>query len=365
MFKLHAVQAEFGDALILEHGTAAKPRYVLIDGGPPKVYEDHLAAALKDIVTTDKLDLVVLSHIDNDHVVGLLDFFAALEEDQANGRALHIDPAGLWHNSFQKTIDRDGQVSQRMQTLISIAGTVKAAMPLAVDAFLGVKEGHRLRILAKKLKVPVNKGFPNDLIIVDTAPGPVTFGKLKLTIVGPSQENLDELRDDWLEWLEKAEKKATNPKSLANSDESVPNLSSIVLLAECEGKTLLLTGDARSDHIASGLDQAGLLTGGKLHVDVIKVPHHGSDRNVTKTFFKNITADRYVISANGKHSNPDYPTLQWIVEAAHDAGRPIEIIITNATASTKKIQTTHKPTKYGYKLTVKAKSKDSIEVVLT
>ena len=35
MFKVHAIQASFGDCLILEYGTAAAPKYVLIDGGPP------------------------------------------------------------------------------------------------------------------------------------------------------------------------------------------------------------------------------------------------------------------------------------------------------------------------------------------
>ena len=41
-------------------------------------------------------------------------------------------------------------------------------MPLAADSFLGVKEGRSLRILAKKLKIPVNKGFTKDLVIVET-----------------------------------------------------------------------------------------------------------------------------------------------------------------------------------------------------
>ena len=86
MFKLHAVQAQFGDSLILEFGTNANERYVLIDGGPPDNFDDDLEQALKDIVGTKKLDLLVLSHIDNDHVVGVLDLLATLEDDDANGR---------------------------------------------------------------------------------------------------------------------------------------------------------------------------------------------------------------------------------------------------------------------------------------
>ena len=365
MFKLHAVQAQFGDSLILEFGTDAKRRYILVDGGPPNNFNDDLDSALQSIVQSGKLDAVILSHIDNDHIVGLLDLLAALEKDKADGEPPRIAIGGLWHNSFQKSIDPDGEITQRMQTLMSVAGIANVAMPFAVDAFFGVKEGNRLRILAKKLKLPVNKGFQNDLVMLETATQAKKFGKLSLRVVGPNQANLDKLRQDWLEWLAKAENMMTDPAALANADISVPNLSSIVLLAKCDGKTILLTGDARSDHILDGLEAAGLLTDGKMHIDVLKVPHHGSKRNITAKFFKAVTADKYVISANGKNDNPDHDTLTWIVEAAKNAGRNIEIIVTNTTPSTKKLKQTHKPADFGYRLTVKPKADHSIVLQLS
>jgi len=365
MFKLHAVQAQFGDSLILEFGTPANPRFILIDGGPPDTFTDDLDAALQSIVQSGKLDMVILSHIDNDHIVGLLDLLAALEADKANGQPPRVRIAGLWHNSFQKSIDPAGDITQRMQMLMTMAGSANVAMPLAADALFGVKEGNRLRILAKKLKLPLNKDFQNDLIMLETAPQQIKFGKLTLRVVGPNQANLDELRAEWLEWLAKTEEKMADPSTLANADTSVPNLSSIVLLAECDGKTMLLTGDARSDHVLKGLQHAGLMTDGKLHIDVLKVAHHGSNRNHTAKFFKTVTADTYVISANGKDDNPDYETLKWIVEAAKSAGRQIEIIVTNNTPSTKKIKQTHKPALHGYRLTVKPKADHSIELQLS
>lgn len=366
MFKLHAVQAQFGDCLILEFGTAAKRRFILIDGGPPDTLNNDLDAALQSIVPSKKLDLIVLSHIDIDHIAGLLELLAALEQDKANGDKPRVAVGGLWHNSFQKSLDPDGDITQRMQMLMTMAGSASVTMPLAADSFFGVKEGNRLRILAKKLKLPLNSGFQDDLIILETATQPFKFGKLTLRVVGPNQANLDALRAEWLKWLAKSESQmASDPATLANSDGSIPNLSSIVLLAEYEGKTVLLTGDARSDHIMDGLKQAGLLANGKLHVDVLKVAHHGSNRNATATFFKNLTADTYVISANGKDDNPDYETLTWIVEAARSAGRQIKIIVTNNTPSTKKLSQTHKPADYGYRMTVRPKTAHSITVALS
>ena len=222
-------------------------------------------------------------------------------------------------------------------------------MPFAADAFFGVKEGNRLRILAKKLKLPLNKGFKDDLVMLETATQPSKFGKLTLQRCRPEpgEPGCASRRVDGLA-RQGREANGSNAATMANADKSVPNLSSIVLLAECDGKTILLTGDARSDHILDGLKQAGVLTDGKLHVDVLKVAHHGSDRNDTAKFFKTVTADTYVISANGKDDNPDYETLKWIVEAAHSAGRKIDIVVTNATPSTKKLKQSHKPSDYGY-----------------
>ena len=36
-----------------------------------------------------------------------------------------------------------------------------------------------------------------------------------------------------------------------------------------------------------------------MHVDVLKMPHHGSDRNMDRAFLERITADHYVFSGNG------------------------------------------------------------------
>jgi hypothetical protein len=95
-------------------------------------------------------------------------------------------------------------------------------------------------------------------------------------------------------------------------DKSVPNLSSIVVLVEVGGRKLLLTGDAHGDDIVAAWGELGLATPAK--VDVLKMPHHGSRRNVTKEFLSFFEADHYVISADGKHDNPDPQTVEALVK---------------------------------------------------
>jgi beta-lactamase superfamily II metal-dependent hydrolase len=52
-----------------------------------------------------------------------------------------------------------------------------------------------------------------------------------------------------------------------------------------------------------------------MHLDILKVPHHGSDRNVDDSFFERVTADHYIISGDGEHGNPERETLEMIERA--------------------------------------------------
>jgi beta-lactamase superfamily II metal-dependent hydrolase len=46
----------------------------------------------------------------------------------------------------------------------------------------------------------------------------------------------------------------------------------------------------------------------RIHVDLLKVQHHGSNHSTTQDFFERVTADHYVISGNGKHGIPSRRT---------------------------------------------------------
>lgn len=359
MFRLNAVQAAFGDCLLLEYGTNSS-RFILIDGGPADVFANHLRPELERIVQSGApIDLVVLSHVDTDHAVGLLDYFAEL---RLTNHGLPVAP-GLWHNSFTATVDPNGIVQPRLAAMApQMTAGVMSTTELAVQ---GIGEGASLRTQALALQMPINDGFPGDLITVDTAPGPITFDNLELTIVGPTQANLDELQQKWIEWLDAHENsiQSGNPFVMANSDASVPNLSSIMLFAKADNRTMLLTGDGRSDHLLDGLRQAGLLDGnGAMHVDVLKLPHHGSDRNITKSFFRKVTADTYVASANGKDGNPDLATLIWLVEAAKDQQRQVKIVVTNKTPSVEKLLEEYPESEYTYSMRTLAPGLHSIAV---
>lgn len=358
MFKLHVVQAEYGDCLILECGTGSKSTHILVDGGPAGTYQRHLRKLLGNIKERGgRLDLTILSHVDDDHVAGLLELMTDLQEQSET-----VKISALWHNAFSQTIGSG--IETRLGMRLAAASTARRVMTMTDSVTFSIRQGDQLKSAATALGIPINSGFSNDLVSLDGAPHqPIEVGDLRLYVVGPTKKSLGELEKKWDEWLRKYRESRLvfDPILASKVDRSIPNLSSIMVVAEMEGKRVLLAGDGLCAHLIKGLGQVNLLrSDGTFHVDVLKVPHHGSVRNVSRDFFKKVTADKYVISANGEDGNPDLATLIWIVEAAKDQRRTIEILVTNETSSTRQLVEEYDPDKYGYRLIEMDKESDSM-----
>jgi len=358
MFNLHVIQARYGDCLILEYGTSEAPRYILIDGGPRRVYEDDLRSVLQGIADKGgSLDFVILSHVDDDHIVGLLDLLAEIRQQRDSCSPETIAIGEIWHNTFSQTLGAD--VEARFDAFMGAAAPLRGAMRASNRTKRDIAKGDDLTRAADALSIPINEQFtPSSLVSLGLANEPVKRENLSIRIVAPNRTNLQNLKEEWLEWLEEQEGRvlvrATEEAERAamRADTRVPNLSSIMFLAVADGKSVLLTGDGRADHLLDGLAQAGLLdSSDKLHVDVLKLPHHGSSQNISKEFLQVVTADRYVVSASGRYSHPSRQTLEWIAEVAQEQGRPVEIMLTNHTGAVDRLLERYDPDEYGYSLT--------------
>jgi len=361
MLTLRAVHAHEGDCLVLIHGN--NDRFMLIDGGPKDTFAPHLQKVLKAIAP-GHLEAVCLSHVDTDHTTGLQELFAELRDLAADGDPALIEIDDFWINQFGTTVDSDGKNREvRLANVFAAVNNAAGAMQLASDSLNGIKHGHELVVLAKQLKLKVNKQT-NDQPWLAGKIAPFNLGDIKVTCVGPTEDNLTNLRDEWDDWLDKQEKRV-NAGQLglaAMADQSIPNLSSIQLLVESAGKRLLLTGDGRGDHLLDALEDRGLLdANGGIEVDVLKMPHHGSDRNVNQEFFQRVRAKTYVISADGKHDNPDKATLEWMHKAAKKQGRQYELVMTNRPPEADEFINQNPPGAV-YQLRVRKANEDFIDV---
>ena len=176
------------------------------------------------------------------------------------------------------------------------------------------------RINSEHLKIKLNHHFDGKLALVRDDQRPIQMRGFTLTVIGPFREDLDVLRKKWNQWVKANKRKiedlkrelrresqglaTTEIESLheplraaaeglgKRSDVTPPNLASLMLLAEADGRTVLLTGDGHATDIVKGLRQAGRLDAqGRMHFDVMKVQHHGAKANITSAFAREITAD--------------------------------------------------------------------------
>ena len=345
IFSLDVIRARKGDCLMLHYGSKDNPHLIMIDGGPKRVYADFLKPRIDQIrkarTLTNKqplqVDLLMVSHVDDDHIQGILDLTREMLARDMEHKPQLIQVLDFWHNSFENIIGQTPQELTAMFTDQFGAASMEGEPPddLTVDrddeceevigstlkVLASIKQGAQLASDANRLEFPLNSDFGGNLVLAE---GPNTIpledGPI-FTVIGPMLPELKALHEKHQKWLEElAEQGKTAEDALAAYvDKSVPNLSSIVSLAELGGKSILLTGDARGDKILEGLELVERMEkGGKLHVDILKVPHHGSSNNLAPDFFERIIANHYVFSGNGEHGNPERESLEMLLKARGD-----------------------------------------------
>ncbi len=314
MFRLEFLNARHGDSIVVRWDT---DRLMLIDGGPDGVYESTLRPYLLGLPHPITLEVACVTHVDDDHIQGILALLQELRRKRRDQLPELVRIKRLWHNSVDELLDRadPGLVASTQDVLD------QARADPAVGA--SYNQGRTVRDDAVYLGLEGNVPFNAPVVSGATA----GVAGLTVTIVSPGQKALDQLATRW-----RAAKQKKDPAAIAQAfvDRSVPNLSSIAMHVRHGTHSVLLLGDARGDHVLRGLEHANLLSpGGTLNVDVLQLPHHGSENNVEPEFFGRIRAHHYVVSADGvKHHHPSENTLRWLVES-REAADDYEIHFTN------------------------------------
>jgi beta-lactamase superfamily II metal-dependent hydrolase len=393
--KLRVFQAGKGDCLVL---SSSDGHHMLIDGGMPDAYAEHVAPTLGAMAASGTvLDLVYVSHIDQDHVGGVLRLFddivawRVFDYQRSHGNPSFPEPARprppavgkVWHNAFAEQVGRNaGAIGNLLaataQTLSGVEGDEQIQAGLRNgELATSVNEAIRLsrRLDSDQLGIPTNPDFGGRLAFVRKAVQAPALGSVQLTVIGPFASDLRQLRTEWNNWLRDNAKALATIAADARRDVerlgaseldriilpllqeaqelgnralvTAPNLASLMLLAQEGEHTVLLTGDGHARDILAGLRAAGRLKAGKgLHVDVLKVQHHGSEHNIDDAFCRAITANDYVFSGNGEHENPDLAVIDAIVRSRlgtaserstnPEAGRPFRFWFNSSPSETTK-----------------------------
>ncbi|GEP61302.1 hypothetical protein [Reyranella soli] len=298
---IDVLPAARGDCLWIECTRPVGPPWrLLIDGGMPGSWPllrdriDRLSATGPVV-----FDLAVVSHIDSDHIGGMLPLFAATNLD--------VSFKDLWFNGLQQLPDNNGMRSRSVaegEQLVELLTGQQGARKLPWNASFG-----GAAVMTR------GDGMFETIVI----PGGPT-----LTLLSPTPRRLASLRRTWMTDLLRLQRgESDGPQEPAVAmpfdnlatlaaidtprDQSVANGSSIAFLLEHMGRRCLFAADAFSSVLGAALTSlANSRDGRPIELDVFKLPHHCSKGNVTANLLAVAPAEHYVVSTNGERfHHPD------------------------------------------------------------
>ncbi|TPK87361.1 hypothetical protein [Mesorhizobium sp. B2-4-17] len=318
MFRIHMLPAEDGDCFLVETGTA--PHRILIDGGRNATATAYLATLLCELPRRPGplIDLMVLTHVDADHIEGLLTMIPKMSK---------LDVGEIWFNGLQHVRIADGQ--KPPSKTVAVDARMRPAVPV-----LSIRQGQDLTGAVEALGWCWNGSLPGGVAMVEPG-GPLPAIPLssggRITLLGPPRAKLGAFAREWEFWFAKLGQRtpalggggqtaptltslAAFAKSRDTPDTAKPNGTSITFVVEHGGKRALFCADAHPDDLASSV--AHYDGEGRVYFDAIKVAHHGSAANNTSALIDRLASPLWLISSNGsRHGHPDPEAIARIVLA--------------------------------------------------
>jgi hypothetical protein len=103
------------------------------------------------------------------------------------------------------------------------------------------------------------------------------------------------------------------------ADRTEPNGTSIAFLAEFHGRRALFAADAHADRLEQSLQPIASAEGGRVRLDAFKLPHHGSQHNVSPRLLDLVDCQRYLVSTDGSHfGHPDPVAIARVLKYGGD-----------------------------------------------
>lgn len=346
--------ANNGDAFLIKDNTI-NPIAILIDGGYATTFQAYIRLDLEHLAQLGySLDLVVATHIDADHIAGLLTFFKLNGNSQAP-KIIQVEH--VWHNCLRSLdfapLTQGQMIPGDKDLLIEIA---RRGYPVPTDQAeqseeISARQGSSLAALLLGGEFKWNLGDGTRSInSTDVEPIEVR-SDLHLRVVGPPVARLEQLKHRWISELRELgftgkigatdifddafeflcafedlrASVSAEPIALSASegrrleevylpDSSVTNGSSISIIVEVGHCRLLFLGDSWAEDIEVAIRALPDATFPMIF-DAIKISHHGSLHNTSPALLQMIDAPVFLVSSNGdRHSHPDLEVLKAIVD---------------------------------------------------
>lgn len=256
MLEIYAYNAGKGDCIRIRYDEL---RNIFIDTGVTRFGAEFKRICDEIKASEEKLEVLILTHVDDDHIGGIL--------ANLRSRSYTCPFNEVWMNHLGTASVGDRELSARQNDEVYARLT---QMGVTVKPFIAGDQksvaGAVLRCFWPE-KAEMEKRTTKDVLLARHCDYGFTLSEL-----------------------------AEMP--IASQDISINNRNSIIFVFEYDGHRLLFTGDAWAEHVVKA---AGTY-------DLIKLPHHGSIRNVSEAYTKALNAANFLICTDGI-GHPDKQTI--------------------------------------------------------
>ena len=305
---LEALPASGGDCLLISCFLPGRTWRLLVDTGPgdatgpgetwPGLYA-RLSAIPPDREGRRHIDLLAISHIDHDHIGACRHLFG--------DTTLSLTFGDIWFNGRQHLGDRAVAEGEALSRVLS---ATDVSLPWNV-AFAGAAAA-----------TPAHRHFRE----IDVPDGPW------ITLLSPTPKRLASLAPIWDAELDTLRRQESNTPDEETRGTRFPDLealaaeecaqnrsptngSSLAMLLEHRGASVLLAGDAFALDLGRGLIDLATHRSLRLpiRVDALKLSHHGSRASLVTKLFRTVVASHYVVSTNNRYGHPHDEALARVV----------------------------------------------------
>lgn len=292
---IRMLKARHGDAFILDLWKGESHGCIVVDGGPSICGN----TVVKELLQLEHIDLMILTHFDDDHIGGVLKYVQFAYEDCTSWK---VDE--LWvNNSKEYPISINSKLSYPQALCLS-------------DALKKIEEVNKKLLWKPYISEGVVKEYSYAKITVISPPIDYQNAVLKkleeqrmpLSYEEEVKKNTLSVPLDSLVSYNLPEPNLDKPSDLANA-------ASMAFLIEADDFSILMLGDSFPNNVERYLRSLGYSEDKKLVVDYVKVSHHGSAHNSSGSLYDIIDCNNYLISTDsgrGYH-HPDREAIATIV----------------------------------------------------
>ncbi len=296
--KLNVLKAHHGDSIVIETYDGDKNKFIiLIDGGPRETFRTTL---VQELAKYEKIDLLILTHIDNDHIAGLIQYLSSSHAKKHQFDKILVNAPNLLkcnNTGTQISID-EGIVFEKL--LFEKYPNLKIISKITSDS---------------EVELNLPKG-------------------IDIKILSPDQEALDELNSNWseinlhentqltsttlnaIDFDVDFEKLAKIKDTEYSLKKDFTNASSIAFTIQTNDFCGLFLGDAHSTIVAESINNK-YKNKVPVKFDYVKLSHHGSKYNISNIFLDTIECYNYIISTNGGSGRAKHPNRQTVAKIVY------------------------------------------------